>query len=191
MMKVFIIIKRKRGKGMMGNKVLTTRSGGNFNNFENSDTTFSKSRKKIAETYFRNKRQPEKTIADFLNEVLEENPIDITVEPEKIDVVLEIHKPLNKMKTADYNSAAWRALFKRAGFGLLNGRQIKAAISAMETIGWTSRNRGFGLDNLKSSDIGVSPISIKTDNLTIEGVKRAGYSVLRYLKYTGKPLIMS
>lgn len=130
----------------------------------------------------------DKTIADFLNEVLEDNPIDVTIEPESIDVALEIRKPLNKMQADDYNEAAWAAIFKRAGFGLLNNRQIEAAISAMETIGWKSRNKGFGLENLKSSEIGLSPIFIKTDNLTIEGVKRAGNSVLRYFKYIGKPL---
>ncbi len=130
----------------------------------------------------------EKTIADFLNEILEENPIDITVEPERIDVALEIRKPLNKMQADDYSKAAWSALFKRAGFGLLNNRQIEAAVSAMEAIGWKSRNRGFGLENLQSSELGVSPIFIKTDNLTIEGVKRAGTSVLRYSRYIGQPL---
>lgn len=130
----------------------------------------------------------DKTIADFLNEVLEENPIDTTIEPEIIDVALEIRKPLNKMKADDYNEAAWYALFKRAGFGLLNNRQIAAAISAMEDVGWKSRNKGFGLENLKSSELGLSPIFIKTDNLTIEGIKRAGNSVLRYFKYIGKPL---
>lgn len=171
---------------MTANKQLEKRRFEDFEPARTSNPAFIKAREnKSLKRNFKN-NQANKTVADFLNEVLEENPFDTNLKPKAVEIVLDLYKPVNKMSAADYNKAAWRALFKYAGFGLLSEREIDQAVAAMEKIGWSSRNRGFAPENLKGFDMELAPVSFKTNNLTIEGVKRAGCSVVKYQNYMRK-----
>ena len=121
----------------------------------------------------------EKTPADFLRQILIEQPIGSSnAKPEPLEMKLD--KPPQKLTAADYNRAAWRAVFKKAGYGILTDGEIQQAVGAMRDNKLKAEFEGFNINNLRRYDAQPGPMFLDVDKGTIESAKRAGQAVLQY-----------
>lgn len=93
-----------------------------------------------------------KTATDFLREIRSRQPFDeAALAKKKTSVELKLSKPPEKLSVADYDAAAWKAIFKEAGYSILTDKEVRIAVQAMKNIGWTAADNGFALSNLRKA----------------------------------------
>ena len=127
------------------------------------------------------------TVTDFLHEIQSRQPFDETaLAKRKVSVELKLSKPPQQLSVADYEAATWQAIFNRAGYTMLSGKEIGMAVQAIKNTGYQSVDKGFTLSNLRRFDALPGPMFVKTDQAMIEKAKRAGQAVLQYQEYQAK-----
>ena len=127
------------------------------------------------------------TAADFLRKVKTEQPFDgETLSKKPVRVFIDVKKSINQTMVADYDKATWRAIFKHADYGMLTDQEIETAVGAMNAVGWTTKDGGFSLANLRAEDAKPGAMVVKTNQAVIERAKRAGQAVLQYQEYKSK-----
>lgn len=128
-----------------------------------------------------------KTVAGFLKEIRQQQPFDEAgLSKKEIKVYLELKKRTSQITVADYDTATWRAIFKKAGYSILTKEEIAMAVQAMKNTGWTATDGGFSLSNLRRVDAQPGAMFVRTNEATIEKAKRAGQAVLQYREYKAK-----
>jgi hypothetical protein len=127
----------------------------------------------------------EKTPADFLRQIIIEQPIgSSTGKSEPLE--MKLGKLPQKPTVVDYNRAAWRAIFKKAGYGILTDGEIQQAVGAMRDNKLKTVFDGFNIDNLRRYDAQPGAMFLDADRAAIESAKRAGQAVLQYQEYQAK-----
>jgi hypothetical protein len=121
-------------------------------------------------------KPPKKTIGDFYQKVLKEQPL----EPKDRDKKIKI--PLNLSKNAsieDYRLATDKAILQKAGYTMLNKEEVETARGLMKM------EDKFDLENLKKLDT-ENNLFVKTSQYSVELAKRAGQAVLQFREYEAK-----
>lgn len=136
----------------------------------------------------RDETKKELTTADFLREVLKQQPVAINDEnAAKVQLTMKVSKSPQSATRDDYNLAFRRAVYEKAMDGLkLTDKEIKLADEALINAGLykTYYNLQGNIENLKSNQekSGSSmPISVGKEN--IEYARRAGQAVLQFREY--------
>lgn len=125
-----------------------------------------------------------KTVGDFLRKVNAEQPFDDgNLSKKEVRVFVDVKKPVNQTTVSDYDKATWRAIFQKAGYGMLTDEEIALAVGGMNAVGWTVKDSGFDLSSLRVEDAKPGAMVVKTNQAIIERAKRAGQAVLQYQEY--------
>jgi hypothetical protein len=122
------------------------------------------------------KTPPKKTVDDFYQKVLQEQPLSEADRAKKLKI------PLNLSKNAsleDYRSAFDKAILQKAGYSMLNKSEVETARGLM------GLKDNFSLENLKDLDKS-NKLFVKTNQRIIEKAKIAGQAVLQFKDYEAK-----
>jgi DNase/tRNase domain of colicin-like bacteriocin len=117
-----------------------------------------------------------KTVNDFYQKVLQEQPLNEKDKDKKIKI------PLNLSKNAtleDYRLATDKAILQKAGYSMLNKDEIETAR------GLIGLKDNFNLKNLKDLDK-ANKLVVTTNQYFVEKAKIAGQAVLQYQEYKAK-----
>ncbi len=119
---------------------------------------------------------PKKTVNDFYQKVLKEQPLNEKDREKKIKI------PINLSKNAtleDYRLATDKAILQKAGYSMLDKSEVETARGLM------GMKDKFDLKNIKDLDK-ANKLFVTTSQHSIERAKIAGQAVLQFREYESK-----
>ena len=119
--------------------------------------------------------EPAKTLQNFLDKVLAEQPIDENLKKKNAVLIIEPNKPPAEMSAADYKRAFHRALLKKAGYENLSEAELTMAMNLHPV-----DLKNFDIENLRREDAKPGVMTIDADEFTIAAANRAAQAVLQY-----------
>jgi Contact-dependent growth inhibition CdiA C-terminal domain len=121
-------------------------------------------------------KPPKKTVNDFYQKVLQEQPLNEKDRDNKIKISVNLSK---NATLEDYRLATDKAILQKAGYSMLNKEEVSMARGLM------GMKDTFNLKNLKDLDK-ANKLFVTTSQHTIERAKIAGQAVLQFREYESK-----
>ena len=121
-------------------------------------------------------KPPKKTIGDFYQKVLQEQPLNEKDRDIKIKISINLSK---NASLEDYRLATDKAILQKAGYSMLNKEEVEMAR------GLIGLKDNFNLKNLKDLDK-ANKLVVTTNQYFVEKAKVAGQAVLQFREYESK-----
>jgi Contact-dependent growth inhibition CdiA C-terminal domain len=123
-------------------------------------------------------KPPKKTVNDFYQKVLQEQPLNEADRAKKLKISINLSK---NAALEDYRLATDKAILQKAGYSMLNKEEVA---TARDLIGLKDN---FNLKNLKDLDK-ANKLVVTTNQYFVEKAKIAGQAVLQFREYESKEL---
>ena len=123
-------------------------------------------------------KPPKKTVNDFYQKVLQEQPLNEKDRDNKIKILINLSK---NATLEDYRLATDKAILRKAGYSMLNKDEVETAR------GLIGLKDNFNLKNLKDLDK-ANKLVVTTNQYFVEKAKVAGQAVLQFREYESKAL---
>lgn len=134
---------------------------------------------RLTERFRTDAAEKPKSVAEILDIVLKNQPLDINAKRETIGLDVKYPKSAKEMMIADYKMAVLRAEYARADLGMLTDAEIMMSETALAAKGFT--RKWYGFENLgELQDFQKTGGVFTTEKAMIQQDVRGGQAVLQY-----------